>query len=103
MLRTKHSFLSGYKGMDTFSLMGLCLFIFAFLNYSINTVSFPFMIDDVTYQIRQSLVFALKLVIDILVVTMICPLTGQVFDEVEPKKEKEVEISYTSNEVVLYQ
>jgi hypothetical protein len=103
VLRTKHSFLSGYKGMDTFSLMGLCLFTFAFLNYSINTVSFPFMIDDVTYQIRQSLVFALKLIIDILVVSMICPLTGQIFDEVETKKEKEVEISYASNQVVLYQ
>ncbi|WUR03032.1 uncharacterized protein VNE69_03244 [Vairimorpha necatrix] len=102
VLRTKHNFVSGYKGMDTITLLGVCLGLYGFLNYSINCLSFPFAVDYTSHQVIHSLVFALKLVIDLLLVNMFCPMKEQVFDDVENKQEKETRMNFTDRELVVY-
>ncbi|KAF9764453.1 hypothetical protein NGRA_0561 [Nosema granulosis] len=80
VLKTRHGFLSGYKGLDTISLLGFALGLFGFLSYSINSIAIPFPISDVLFQVKQSLIFALRTTIDLLLVSMFCPIGNQVFD-----------------------
>ncbi|EEQ82481.1 hypothetical protein NCER_100795 [Vairimorpha ceranae BRL01] len=103
VLQTKHNFLIGYKGVDTISLLSMCLGIYGFLNYTINSLTFPFVVSPTSRQVVQSLVFGLRLIIDILIVNMFCPLNGQVFDEVENRKEKGIEFTSESRDIILYQ
>lgn len=80
ILKTRHGFLSGYKGLDTISLLGFCVGLFGFLSYSINSIAIPFPISDVIFQVKQSLIFALRTAIDLLLISMFCPIGNQVFD-----------------------
>lgn len=80
VLKTRHGFLSGYKGLDTISLLGVCVGLFGFFSYSINSIAIPFPISDVIFQVKQSLIFALRTTIDLLLISMFCPIGNQVFD-----------------------
>lgn len=74
ILRTKHSFLSEHKSLDSTNLLSFCLLFHGFLTYTINTIAIPFEMTDLHYQIQQSLSFGVKLILDILLVSMFCPI-----------------------------
>lgn len=80
VLKTRHGLLSGNKGMDTITLLGVCLGFYGFFTYSLNNIDIPFPINDLIYQIKQSLMFGLRIVIDCLAISMFCPIKNQIFD-----------------------
>ncbi|KMV65382.1 hypothetical protein M970_092040 [Encephalitozoon cuniculi EcunIII-L] len=93
ILRTKHSFLSEYKSLDSTNLLSFCLMLHGFLTYTINTVAIPFEMTDLHYQIQQSLSLGTRLILDMLLISMFCPIKGQLFDNSSDKYEKSLEIT----------
>ncbi|AFM99097.1 hypothetical protein KMI_01g00080 [Encephalitozoon hellem] len=93
ILRTKHSFLSEYKSLDSTNLLSFCLMLHGFLTYTINTVAIPFEMTDLHYQIEQSLSFGARLILDMLLISMFCPIRDQLFDNFSDRYEKNLEIT----------
>ncbi|AFN83818.1 hypothetical protein EROM_092040 [Encephalitozoon romaleae SJ-2008] len=93
ILRTKHSFLSEYKSLDSTNLLSFCLMFHGFLTYTINTVAIPFQMTELHYQIEQSLSFGARLILDMLLISMFCPIRDQLFDNFPDKYEKNHEIT----------
>ena len=102
MLKTKNKILNNNNNMDTLTLLGVVLFLFSFLNYTINSLALPFTYTTEIYDFKNSLVFALKLIIDIIVVCMFCPLKEQIVNENEVAKEYTIEVGNEMRQMVLY-
>jgi len=96
VLRTKHSFLSEKKSLDSTNLLSLCLLFHGFLTYTINAIVIPFEMTDLHYQIQQSLKFGVRLILDMLLISMFCPIKDQLFDNASEKYEKNFEIARIS-------
>lgn len=96
ILRTKHSFLSEHRSLDSTNLLSLCLLLYGFLTYTINTIVVPFEMTDLHYQIQQSLKFGIKLVLDMLLISMFCPIRDQLFDNTPERYEKNFEVARIS-------
>ncbi|ADM12331.2 uncharacterized protein Eint_092050 [Encephalitozoon intestinalis ATCC 50506] len=93
ILRTKHSFLSEYKSLDSTNLLSFCLMFHGFLTYTINTVAIPFEMTDLHHQIQQSLSLGARLILDMLLISMFCPIRDQLFDNSSDRYEKNFEIT----------
>lgn len=96
VLRTKHSFLSEHKSLDSTNLLSVCLLFHGFLAYTVNTVSVPFETTDLHHQVLQSLSFGVKVVLDMLLISMFCPVRNQLFDNVSEKHERCFEVARIS-------
>lgn len=93
VLRTKHSFLSEYKSLDSTNLLSFCLMFHGFLTYTINTVAVPFEMTELHHQVQESLGLGVRLILDILLISMFCPIRGQLFDNSSDRYEKSLEIT----------
>jgi hypothetical protein len=96
ILRTKHSFLSEQKTLDSTYLLNLCLIGHGFLTYTLNTIAVPFEVSAVQGQILKSFGLALRLALDILLIAMFCPIKSQLFDHIPDKAKESYEITKIS-------
>lgn len=103
VLKTRNKMLNNYNNMDTLTLLGAALCAFGFLNYTFNSLALPFTYTTEMYDLKNNLVFALKLVIDLIVICMFCPLKEQIVNESESTKEYTIEVSNGTRQIVLYQ
>lgn len=97
VLRTKHSLVSERGSLDSTNLLSMCLLLHGFLAYTVNTVAVPFEVSVLHHQILQSLKFGVRLILDMLVVSMLCPIRSQLFDAVS-EKSRSLEIARISQE-----
>ncbi|KAH9410771.1 hypothetical protein HK407_11g16650 [Ordospora pajunii] len=97
ILKAKHGFLSEYKSLDSTNLLSFCLMLHGFFTYTVNTVAIPFEMTELCYQIQQSLNFGTRLVLDMLLMSMFCPIRDQLFDAPSDNKHaKNLEVTRIS-------